>query len=505
MAFDDTKTTEDGDGTVDSDEQVSADEWNAMVADQQSRVLFGTLAERPAAGDVDGGTPYLVTDLANDGGVITKVVGGSWEIQQIGDDSNRPDIVGGSADLESVSTDKINSTLEVGPDPSVSEINNVISGASPQTLIKVYGSVDYSTTPVQLADGIWLDCRQSEFRLQDSTDENSNTAIEFPTATQSARVIGADIDGNVGNQSNLGSHPDTPTAHGVLIQSGSRDCRVLWCDIQDTIRSGIVDEGERSIVRGNRVKNSGYDHLLYPSRASDSIFSDNILEGYARGGMVAVSTSDHDTSSLRLENTTVTNVETTNPFGEDTDYVVNFRQTTGDPKSNVIDGMSVDARGSGGVQLWISQPVDISGFHYLGPLTDSMPRGDGSSIIRCDRAGSEASAIEAKIVVSSTNLSDIAYGIDIWRPDITVNVDIEADYPNVRGMRINGTDTAVNTSVIGDFKTGSAPIRAVGDTNAVTFNRLNYSDPNGNGIFASGTVTLEYVDTADGTISSTTI
>ena len=107
MAFDDTKTTEDGDGTVDSDEQVSADEWNAMVADQKSRVLFGTLAERPAAGDVPNGTPYLVTDLANDGGVITKVVDGSWQIQQIGDETNRPDVVAGSGDFDSVSTEQI--------------------------------------------------------------------------------------------------------------------------------------------------------------------------------------------------------------------------------------------------------------------------------------------------------------------------------------------------------------------------------------------------------------
>jgi hypothetical protein len=154
MAFDDTKTTEDGDGTVDSDEQVSADEWNAMVADQKSRVLFGTLAERPAAGDVPNGTPYLVTDLANNGGVITKVVSGSWQIQQIGDETNRPDIVGGSGDFESVITEILGNIYYFagdhdGADP-ISRLDNAISGSPDGSAIFLepveYGSLTLTST-----------------------------------------------------------------------------------------------------------------------------------------------------------------------------------------------------------------------------------------------------------------------------------------------------------------------------------------------------------------------
>lgn len=407
---------------------------------------------------------------------------------------------------ESVSTDEINRTLEVGPDPSVSEINDAINSAAPGGKVRVTGTVVYSDTSVTMRQGVTLDVRKARFSLADGTNDNANSAIEFPIDEDKATVIGAEIDGNVGGQDESSwSHPDTPTSHGIVIQSGVRDARVLFCDIHDTIRSGIVDEGERSLVAGNRVKNSGYDHLLYPSRASDSTFAHNHLQGHARGGMISIGTSDHDTTNLRLENTTVSNVVTANPHGGDTKYIANFRDGTGDPKGNMIDGMGVDARGSDGVQLWISQPVDVSGFHYLGPLTDYMPRGDGSSVIRCDRAGPEGSSIEGKVFITSTNLSDVAYAVDIWRPDITVDVDVEADYANVRGLKVDGSDTSVDISVTGQFNTGNNPIRAVGDTNPVTFNRLDYTDPNGNGINTSGTVTMEYVDTADGTISSSSI
>lgn len=414
--------------------------------------------------------------------------------------------VGGGVDGREIQPDSVNGTESVGPDPTVSEINDVIAESGPNTIVEVVGDVSYSDTSVDVTDGVILDARKATFKLADGTDDDSNSAINVPTGVEDATVFGATIDGNVENQSNLGSHPDTPTAHGIVVQSSCRDVRVANCTISDTIRSGIVDEGERTIVTGNRVRNSGYDHLLYASRASDSVYVGNLLEGYARGGMIAVSTSDHTTSGVRLSDTTITNVVTDNPHGADTVYAVNFRQTVGSPRDNVIDGMTVDARGSEGVQLWVSQPqTEIRGYHYFGPITDHLPRGGASSLVRCDRDDPTGSTIEAKLVVTATNVSNLGYCVDIWRPDLTLNLDIEAPQSDVRGLRLDGTDNPVDVSVTGDFKTGANAIRAVGDTNPITFNRLQFADLNGGGLNTSGTVNLEFVDSANGTISTSSI
>jgi len=107
-AWDNDKSTAADPDNPAADEQLTADEWDNHVADQKSRVLYGPVADRPAAGDVPNGTVYLITDLANNGGVL-KVVAGAWEIKQIGDDANRPDIVGGTGDFNSVDVDEATS------------------------------------------------------------------------------------------------------------------------------------------------------------------------------------------------------------------------------------------------------------------------------------------------------------------------------------------------------------------------------------------------------------
>lgn len=89
MTWDQQKQNFETRANINGDEKLPADEWNAHVADQKSRVKYGPLADRPAAGDVPDGTVWLVTDLANDGGVLTEVVNGSWVIKSLGDSSNR--------------------------------------------------------------------------------------------------------------------------------------------------------------------------------------------------------------------------------------------------------------------------------------------------------------------------------------------------------------------------------------------------------------------------------
>lgn len=106
MPWDDDKSTAADPDNPAADEQLSADEWDAHVADQKSRVPYGPLTDRPPAGDVSNGTVFLVTDLANNGGILTEVVSGSWEIMSLGDDENRiPNVFAESVSTGGVSTE----------------------------------------------------------------------------------------------------------------------------------------------------------------------------------------------------------------------------------------------------------------------------------------------------------------------------------------------------------------------------------------------------------------
>jgi hypothetical protein len=89
MTWDNNKNTFDSRPSVPSDEKLTAAEWNNHVSDQKGRVPFGPLADRPSAADADNGDVFFVTDLANDAGVMTKLVAGSWEIMGLGDASNK--------------------------------------------------------------------------------------------------------------------------------------------------------------------------------------------------------------------------------------------------------------------------------------------------------------------------------------------------------------------------------------------------------------------------------
>jgi len=89
MTWDNNKNTFDSRPSVPNDEKLTASEWNNHVADQKGRVPFGPLANRPSAANADNGDMWFVTDLANDAGIMTKVVSGSWEIMGLGDASNK--------------------------------------------------------------------------------------------------------------------------------------------------------------------------------------------------------------------------------------------------------------------------------------------------------------------------------------------------------------------------------------------------------------------------------
>jgi hypothetical protein len=85
--WDATKTTEDGDGTVDSDEQLTADEWNTHVTDghfPSDTLNFGT----------DGNGLPVVTDSANGDQVVWRYDpgGGQWEVVNVDLSVNSNDI-----------------------------------------------------------------------------------------------------------------------------------------------------------------------------------------------------------------------------------------------------------------------------------------------------------------------------------------------------------------------------------------------------------------------------
>lgn len=113
MNWDDNKSTFDDRPNVPNDQKLTAGEWNDHVADQKGRVPYGPVAERPAAADAEDGDVWLVTDLANDAGVMTKVVSGSWEIAGIGDASNRVPVYASSVDADEARINTLGQTLDV--------------------------------------------------------------------------------------------------------------------------------------------------------------------------------------------------------------------------------------------------------------------------------------------------------------------------------------------------------------------------------------------------------
>jgi hypothetical protein len=85
MAWDDDKSTAGDPDNPAADEQVTADEWDAMVADQNTRTPAGTLAERPAPGDVPTNSQYAVTGLTYETTVLTQSTGAEWRVVGFGD------------------------------------------------------------------------------------------------------------------------------------------------------------------------------------------------------------------------------------------------------------------------------------------------------------------------------------------------------------------------------------------------------------------------------------
>jgi hypothetical protein len=110
--------------------KLPADEWNTHVADQKSRVKYGPIADRPAAGDVPDGTVWLVTDLANDGGVLTEVITGAWEIKSLGDSLNRiPDVFADKFDGNTIDVSQIINTSGISLKAN-GEINAINGGST---------------------------------------------------------------------------------------------------------------------------------------------------------------------------------------------------------------------------------------------------------------------------------------------------------------------------------------------------------------------------------------
>jgi len=92
MPWDNTKTTEDGDGTVDSDEQLTASEWNQHVTDghfPSDKFNLGTDAN---------GNPVF-TDPANGDQVVWRYDpgAGQWEIVNVNLELNNNDVTNAGA------------------------------------------------------------------------------------------------------------------------------------------------------------------------------------------------------------------------------------------------------------------------------------------------------------------------------------------------------------------------------------------------------------------------
>jgi hypothetical protein len=128
MTWDDTKTTEDGDGTVDADEQLTASEWNDHVGDghfPSDKLNLGT----------DSNGDPVMTDPANGDQVVLRYDpgAGQWEIVNVNLELNSNDVTG----VGLIDTSEINNIEFVDPGTSDigAAINDIISNTSAGTQI----------------------------------------------------------------------------------------------------------------------------------------------------------------------------------------------------------------------------------------------------------------------------------------------------------------------------------------------------------------------------------
>lgn len=198
MTWDNNKNTFDSRPSVPSDEKLTASEWNTHVSDQKGRVPFGPLADRPAAADASNGDVWFVTDLANDAGIMTKAVSGSWEIMGLGDSSNKlPQVFAESVTTDDIDTSDADGTYSFDDTPFLKQDGRVSGQAS--TKISFSLSQDYNNVyilfqrlgPKNNSDERFVlrinDNSNAIYNYTDFTGSETIGDTGFPLFTQSAQ------------------------------------------------------------------------------------------------------------------------------------------------------------------------------------------------------------------------------------------------------------------------------------------------------------------------------
>jgi hypothetical protein len=229
MPWDNTKATEDGDGTVDSDEQLSADEWNQHVTD-------GHFPADEVNFDVDGNGDPVVTDPQNADEVIA-----------------RYDRSEGAWVFTAVSTEEVNNVLIAEPNELQAKIDEMASrqsvGVGRNTgkgTVFVSGNevIDPSQTII-VKEGVVLNIRSAEVDL---TSDINAFELRHGSELHFSRITGPDP------YSSKAIRLSTANSGGMYALGDSTNVRVSGDMIgsqTDGIAIGLDDDGGNGIGPGN--------------------------------------------------------------------------------------------------------------------------------------------------------------------------------------------------------------------------------------------------------------
>jgi hypothetical protein len=278
MPWDDTKATEDGDGTVDSDEQLTADEWNQHVTDghfSSDKLNLGTDAN---------GNPVF-TDPTNGDQVVLRYNpgAGQWEVVNVNLELNNNNVTNvGALGADNLTN---NSPTHGGTTPPVEFQEMLADGFVVTTSDGVY---DPSSTPSGYNDDI-LGAVQA---ANDDIPASSEGIVWLPGGTYSASGQSVTIDKRIkivgiGTSSNGTVIQPTSSWSGPLLDNtvGGVLYENFKIEGQTNGGDGVRLTQSQSILRNIRINNVDGDGLIVKGGAYNCDIENVHVWDCGRNGM----------------------------------------------------------------------------------------------------------------------------------------------------------------------------------------------------------------------------
>jgi len=298
MTWDNNKNTFDSRPSVPSDEKLTASEWNNHVSDQKGRVRFGPLANRPAAADADNGDVFFVTDLANDAGIMTKLVSGSWEIMGLGDSSNKlPQVFADEVTTDEASIATVESiTTATAKDERIKIAKETKANGS--QVWSFSGASDRIRSSPTVVDGVvYVGSNDSSLYAVDASNGSqvwsfsgaSGRIRSSPTVVDGTVYVGSDdnslyaVDASNGSQvwSFSGASGDilsSPTVVDGTVYVGSKDSSLYAVDASDGSQIWSFSGPSARIFSSPTV----VDGTVYVGSNDNSLYAVDAVKRFAR-------------------------------------------------------------------------------------------------------------------------------------------------------------------------------------------------------------------------------